>query len=114
MQHLIINQDASGEYQPLYCLKCGTMQDPESSSYCSHVTFVYLPQYDFEYVAPAFVRASQKIKQSVEESDAQGIEEFLLNLPSTGSNFIVEVSSLGMSCGASPFRVLYGFDFCQS
>lgn len=114
MQHLLINQDASGEYQPLYCLKCGTMQDPESSSYCSHVTFVYLPQYDFEYVAPAFADTVEQVKQRAETMDEQSIEYLLVNLSSTKTNLIIEVSSLGVSCGPASFRVLYGFDFSKS
>ena len=93
MQHLLIDQNESGDYQPLFCLKCGGLQDSESSSYCTHVTFVYLPQYDFEYISPAFASTVQKIKKCTEGYDNQSIEDLLLDLSSTGTNFIVEVSS---------------------
>ena len=111
MQHLLIHQNESGDYQPLFCLKCGGLQEPESSSYCGHVTFVYLPQYDFEYVSPLFKSTAEKMIKKDETEEDQSIENLLINLPSNGSNLIVEISSLGMGCGPGSFRVLFGFDF---
>lgn len=111
MRHLVIRQSDLDEYQLLHCLKCGEAQDPESSSYCSHVTFVYLPNYDFEYVAPQFQGAVEEVSQLAETTDEQTVEDLLLSLPATESNLIVEVVSSGINCGPSSFRALYGFDF---
>lgn len=99
-----------GDYQPLYCLKCGELQDPENSSYCSHVTFVYLPHYDFEYVRPDFESTVAGVQQRSQQDGVLTVEESLLELPATSSCFIVEVVGASMNCGPSEFRVLYGFD----
>jgi hypothetical protein len=110
MQHLLIQLNGSEDYMPLHCPKCGAQQDPESSTYCQHVTFVYLPRYDFEYVAPDFQNTVALILNKAAESDDSDVEDLLLDLPSTGTNFVVEVLSSGISCGPSSFRVLYGFE----
>jgi len=62
-------------------------------------------------VAPAFADTVEQVKPRAETMDEQSIERLLVNLLSTKTNLIVEVSSLGMSCGPEFFRVLYGFDF---
>lgn len=110
MQQLSIEISDKGTYQPLHCFKCGEMQDPEFSSYCSHVTFVYLPGYDFEYVHPDIENAIANILKQVEENDHLRVEDLLLDLPTTATSFIVEIKSSGMNCGPGSFRVLYGFD----
>lgn len=113
MKHLCVELDGSGEYRPLHCLKCGEMQDPEFSSYCPHVTFVYLPDYDFEYVRSDFENTVANVQQRVDESDESTVEDLLLNLSSNDASFIVEVRSAGVNCGPSSFRVLYGFDLSE-
>jgi hypothetical protein len=86
------------------------MQDPELSSYCPHVTFVYLPDYDFEYVHPDFENMVADVQRLAEESDESRVEDLLLALPQSDTSFIIEVRSAGMNCGLSSFRVFYGFD----
>ncbi len=110
MQNLSLQNENLADSFRLHCIKCGHVQDPEISSYCEHVSFVFLPDYDFEYISPESEELIAKLQESVDRDDSTDMESMLVNLPSTKSSFIIEIGSAGFSCGPSSFRALYGFD----
>ena len=97
----------------IHCLFCGHQQDPENSSYCQHVAFIYLRSIDeFEHISDEYVEQINKMREALDgaESILDTVEDQLLKIPASGRNYIVELSSSGLACGPSSFTVLYGFD----
>ena len=117
MQILEIDWGLGGEAQKIFCPICGALEDPENADYCAHVNFVYLPGYDaFEYVAASFSTTIDKLRSAYAlqgDDDATSVSGLLENLPSTGTNFILQLSSGGMACGPTTFAAIYGFDLAN-
>ena len=117
MQMLEIDWGLGADAPKIFCPVCGELEDPENTDYCTHVTFVYLPGYDeFDYVADSFTTVVDELRST---HDAQSDEDdatvlaLLEKLPSTGTNFILQLSSGGMACGPTGFTAIYGFNLAN-
>ena len=118
IQTLTIDWAFDDDLPEIHCPICGETADSENRRFCSHVDFVYLFQYqEFDYIADSFKEKAVKLQQKVDEkSEARKnkLNELLQNLPSTGTNFIIELKTSGMNCGPESFTVYYGFELASS
>ena len=117
MQMLEIYWDFGREMPKICCPICGALEDPEMADYCEHVNFIYLPGDDeFEYVADSFSTTVDGLKStrgSQSDDDDTTMLALLEKLPSTGTNFILHLSSGGIACGPMTFIAIYGFDLAN-
>jgi len=60
------------------CPKCGKRQNPESSIYCEHVSFVFLPRHEFEYISSDFQPTADHLRSLIEKNQALEMDELLM------------------------------------